>query len=360
MALRADAGMHVHLPLTTKDLRDERTLMGFTAGALWLVAAATVAVGAVLPGAPHMVLWMFIALEALVVAYGLACVTGRIDWGAVSLRGHAIVTAALLPLIGLAIWSTGGTNSYTYPLVLLPLLHIAYFFPLRMSVPLVAELTLIYGAPIVYAHHATANAFPGRALSFAVAGAVLTAVVHVLKSRLLAAELRQREMARTDALTGLANRRGFDQALSDAIGAAGDVARGRRAADLDPGTALVLMDLDDFKAVNDAHGHAAGDELLRTVAAHCDAAVRPGDTLARIGGDEFAIVAPGAGEGGAERLAAGLRQALNAAGAHATIAWAVHPADGATEEDLLRAADRRLYAGKSGARPHFGRLAARA
>jgi diguanylate cyclase (GGDEF)-like protein len=349
--------MHVHLPRAATDPRDERALMGFTAGALWLVAAATTAVGALLPGAPHTVAWMFGLLEAFVVLYALGCITGKIDWGSVSLRGHALVTALLLPLIGLAVWSTGGANSYIHPLILFPLLHVAYFFPLRMSIPLVTELVLIYAAPLVYAEHATAHAFPGRALAFAVSAAVLTAVVRALKGRLLAAEDRQRQMARTDALTGLANRRGFDQALADALGAAGDVDRGRRAADLEPGSALLLIDLDDFKAVNDAHGHAAGDDLLRTVAAHCDAVVRPGDTLARIGGDEFAVVAPGAGEPGAERLAAALDAAIRTAGSKATIAWAIHPDDGAGQDELLRAADRRLYAGKGTARPHAGQLA---
>jgi diguanylate cyclase (GGDEF)-like protein len=216
-----------------------------------------------------------------------------------------------------------------------------------MSVPLVAELVLIYSVPLVYEAGATAHVFPGRALAFAVTAAVLTATVRVLKHRLLTAERRQREMARTDALTGLANRRGFDQALSRAL-RRGDVERGRRTADEQPGSVLLLMDLDDFKRVNDSRGHAAGDDLLRSVSAHCDAVVRPGDTVARIGGDEFAVVAPDAGEAGAVRLAAALARAIDRAGAQATIAWAVHPQDGVGEDALLRAADRRLYDGKTG------------
>jgi diguanylate cyclase len=138
---------------------------------------------------------------------------------------------------------------------------------------------------------------------------------------------------------------------------AGDPDGGRRTVDLLPGAALLLIDLDNFKLVNDSRGHAAGDELLKTVAAHCDAAMRPADTLARIGGDEFAVVAPGAGYAGAERLAEGLADAIAAAAAHATIAWAVCPDDGEDGDALLRIADRRLYEGKAARRAHPARLA---
>jgi len=322
--------------------------MGVAAGVLWLVAAITTGVGALLPGAPRMVPWLFAALEVFVITYAVGCITQKIPWATISMRANAVTSAVLLPLIGLTIWATGGIDSYVYPLVLLPLLYIAYFFPLRMSIPLVAELVGVYCSPVLYTGDATTHVFPARALAFAVTATVLTAVVHLLKARLVAAERRQREMARTDALTGLANRRGFDQALGAALGAHGDVDLGRRAGDDHPGSVVLLVDLDRFKLVNDSRGHAAGDDLLRVVAAHCDAAVRPGDTLARIGGDEFAVVAPGAGVAGAERLAAALREAIRAAGAEATIAWAVHPADGRSEDALLRAADRRLYQGKAG------------
>jgi diguanylate cyclase (GGDEF)-like protein len=352
--------LEVTMPLgpANIDPHDERALMGFTAGVLWLVAALTAAVGALLPGAPETVTWMFLALEVLVIVSALACIKGLIRWEQTSMTVHAVTTGALLPLVGLTMWSTGGTNSFVYPLVLFPLLHIAYFFPVRMSVPLIVELTLVYASPLLYAGDPTAHAFPARALAFAVAAAVLTVVVRGLKNRLLSAESSQRHMARTDVLTGLANRRGFDDALSAAIGAAGEPEVGRRASDVQPGTVLLLLDLDDFKGVNDAHGHARGDDLLRAVAAQCHAVVRPGDTLARIGGDEFALVAPGAGEPGAQRLAHELADAIGRAGAQATVAWAVHPVDGTDQDALLRAADRRLYAAKPASRSYAYRFAA--
>jgi diguanylate cyclase (GGDEF)-like protein len=329
---------------------DERGLMGLTAGVLWLVGAATALAGQLMPGSPHVDPWVFGGLEVFVVGYGIACVAGWIPWTTASMRTHAVTTAALLPLIGVALWATGGSESYIRPLTLFPLLHIAYFFPVRMAAPLLAELVAVYAAPLVYQYHGTDAGFPARTLTFGVSAVVVAVVIRLLKDRLVAAEGRQRVMACTDALTGLANRRGFDVALSEALGARGEIDRGRRMIDEHPGCVLLLIDLDDFKLVNDSRGHAAGDDLLQAVAAHCAEVIRPGDTLARIGGDEFALVAPGAGHPGAERLAAALDSAIERAGGRATIAWAVHPADGTTAEPLLRAADRRLYAGKAGRR----------
>lgn len=89
---------------------------------------------------------------------------------------------------------------------------------------------------------------------------------------------RERRSSRTDPLTGLANRRGFLEALERAM----------RARDA-PFT-LALLDLDEFKAVNDAYGHQRGDDVLRRVAEELNKAVREGDTAARLGGDEFAVL----------------------------------------------------------------------
>lgn len=95
--------------------------------------------------------------------------------------------------------------------------------------------------------------------------------------------------ARRDALTGIANRRAFDETL----------------AGLPSGSpfALLMLDLDGFKAVNDRLGHAAGDDLLRQVAERLSEVVRDGDTLARLGGDEFAVVLPGGDAAAAKQVA---------------------------------------------------------
>ena len=128
-------------------------------------------------------------------------------------------------------------------------------------------------------------------------------------------------MAERDPLTGLFNRRSFDDALA-------------RAAEDGGAAALVLFDFDDFKAVNDEHGHPTGDAVLRAVAQACARVVRDGDCLARIGGDEFALVAPGAAGAGVKRIVDALGAAIADApgpegvpAVHATFAWAVAPHD---------------------------------
>jgi diguanylate cyclase (GGDEF)-like protein len=189
---------------------------------------------------------------------------------------------------------------------------------------------------------------------FAISVAGSYAVVRLLKRRLVSAEQRQRTMAERDPLTGLLNRRAFDAALLRAVGPRD--AHGRAAA-------LLLLDFDDFKAINDTHGHPAGDAVLQAVAAACALQVRGVDCFARIGGDEFAVIAPGAGTIGAERLAGALGEAIAQAATpeevgtvEVTIAWATVPDDAVSAEQLIRVADRRLIERKR-ARKQPGTLA---
>jgi diguanylate cyclase (GGDEF)-like protein len=90
-------------------------------------------------------------------------------------------------------------------------------------------------------------------------------------------------LARTDPLTGLANRRALDEAMIAVLAAARAQATS---------VALCLLDLDEFKAYNDSHGHPAGDSLLQQIAASWSLHIRPGDVLARVGGEEFALLLP--------------------------------------------------------------------
>jgi diguanylate cyclase (GGDEF)-like protein len=142
----------------------------------------------------------------------------------------------------------------------------------------------------------------------------------------------------------LPDRRGLEERLHAEL---------RRASVAGAAVGLVQLDLDDFKAVNDQHGHAAGDELLCWVAKTAAGVLRPGDALGRLGGDEFAAVLPGADAGEAEEVAERLRAALaeriGASAGSASLSSGAEDLDG-----LLRESDARLYADKRGRRnaPH--------
>nr|WP_240897567.1 GGDEF domain-containing protein [Kineococcus vitellinus] len=151
-----------------------------------------------------------------------------------------------------------------------------------------------------------------------------------------------REQARTDALTGLANRAAFTEALQRAASAP------------EAGFSVAFVDLDDFKLVNDARGHAAGDELLRTVAARLRAAVREGDVCARLGGDEFAVLlhgTDGASAGAlAERFVTALAEPVALPGGSARVGASIgvaHRAPGEDAEQVVQHADVSMYAAKA-------------
>src|SRR5204862_4970930 len=110
--------------------------------------------------------------------------------------------------------------------------------------------------------------------------------------------------------------------------------------------ALLQIDLDRFKDINDTQGHAAGDELLIWVVRTLQEALRPTDWVGRLGGDEFAVLLPGASRGNAVEVADRVRYALTER-APASIGIAVFPIDGAAPEELHHIADAELYASKT-------------
>jgi diguanylate cyclase (GGDEF)-like protein/PAS domain S-box-containing protein len=162
------------------------------------------------------------------------------------------------------------------------------------------------------------------------------------------AEETIRYLAFHDPLTGIANR----PVLIDHLGKA--MAQARRDGHM---LALLFLDLDRFKEINDTAGHAAGDEVLRQVAAKLLPLVREGDTLARVGGDEFVLLLPRLDDQGdatavAERVLSGLREVQHAdrhrSPITGSVGIALYPLDGADAETLLRNADAAMYRAKSG------------
>jgi diguanylate cyclase (GGDEF)-like protein/putative nucleotidyltransferase with HDIG domain len=163
------------------------------------------------------------------------------------------------------------------------------------------------------------------------------AAVSIFNARLIE---RLAATARTDPLTGLANRRAFEQALEQ-----------RLAGDSEETFAVLMLDVDGLKQVNDARGHAAGDAALMRVASVLSADLRQADLATRWGGDEFVLLMPGMDQVGALSLARRIGGTLldpdDPTGAiSVSIGMAAFPADGTTAVSLLAAADRSMYVDK--------------
>lgn len=158
-----------------------------------------------------------------------------------------------------------------------------------------------------------------------------------------------RRLATADGLTGLPNRRQFDERM---------VVEWQRARRSGARMALLMIDIDHFKAFNDSVGHLAGDDCLRAVAVAIDSAMRrPGDLAARLGGEEFGCILPDTDAAGAVSVADRAQQAItrlriaHPASAHGAVSASIGvavatPADGGQPADLLKAADAQLYAAK--------------
>lgn len=153
-------------------------------------------------------------------------------------------------------------------------------------------------------------------------------------------------LARLDALTGLPNRRLMEDYLVQAV------ARADRRRDA---VALLFVDLDDFKEVNDAHGHPVGDAVLTAIGTRLKAAVRRSDMVARVGGDEFVVAAEGLGSATevarvGEKILDAIREPTHVSGqpvvVRASIGAAVYPSDGGSAMDVLARADEAMYRAK--------------
>jgi diguanylate cyclase (GGDEF)-like protein len=173
------------------------------------------------------------------------------------------------------------------------------------------------------------------------------AAIAVANARLFAA---QQELATRDPLTGLRNHREFHEVLGR------ELERSRR---YGAPVSVALLDLNGFKLVNDASGHAAGDRVLRATAAALERSCRESDLAFRLGGDEFALLLP---ETSAEEAEAVARRAADAAGeadarTSAAFGVACWPADATTKDALLAHADAGLYAMKGRDRAARERLA---
>jgi diguanylate cyclase (GGDEF)-like protein len=185
--------------------------------------------------------------------------------------------------------------------------------------------------------------------------ALLTRLAELAALSIMSASARDQmaTLAATDHLTGLWNRRAFQERL------AAELERARR---YDRPLALVMIDIDHFKRINDVHGHPVGDRVLIEVASRLFATVREGEVVARVGGEEFAWILPETDGDGAVAAAERVRAAISAQTftgvGRLTVSLGVCDLDeGETASELVRLADRALYQAKADGRDRVVRAA---
>jgi diguanylate cyclase (GGDEF)-like protein len=188
-----------------------------------------------------------------------------------------------LAVIALLREAGGGNASGIGPMVLLPVIWLGLFGSRRTLTVVVVAVAFVYWGPLLL--DGAGDRYPDSGWRigalFTCLCAILGVTVERLRDQVRAQAERLTSLALADDLTGLANRRAWDIAID-----AGLAAAERRAEPV----CVALIDVDHFKAVNDARGHAAGDALLVALSRAWEPAVRRGDVLARLGGDEFGVL----------------------------------------------------------------------
>ncbi|MBG0564243.1 GGDEF domain-containing protein [Actinoplanes aureus] len=309
----------------------EQRLRAIRAGALYCSSPAVFAAvyAAATWGAPGRGAMLTVALTILVAAGLAGAVATRLvasRWWMLPQHAGAFVNLTGYVVLALLDGGIAGplgafipTSTVLLATVLLP----------RAFLSVVVLNAIGYGLVVVHGDPAPPGYWLVHALGFG------AAAVLCLRHSMALASLRRRlaDTSRTDPLTGCLNRRGFDDRVAAALASGGPVT-------------LVLLDLDHFKQVNDAHGHQAGDELLAWVGHELRGSISAPAVAGRLGGDEFALLLPGTGSAEAARVVDRVRNRLRA-GAPSSLGSATFPQDARDADGLASVADRRLYADKA-------------
>ena len=274
----------------------------------------------------------------------LACVGGAISWMFARRRapGQLVLLLSLLGVFLITVESieTGGTHSHVVVLYVVPVIFTAALLEFRATALVTVAAIVAAGLPLL----AGWDGPYGRTLIILAGVMALSAYV---ETRLLGTAVSEKAAAEHralyDDLTGLPNRALFFTRVRELI-------TSQPASRL----AVLLMDIDHFKDINDTLGHKHGDFVLTEVGARLTHAVRPGDTVARLGGDEFGILAPGLPAGASQEIARELLAALDAPvvvdgieiDIQASVGVALYPSHGADVDSLVQRADVAMYQAK--------------
>src|SRR4051794_30769603 len=253
-------------------------------------------VGALLGALSTVIFWLVVpngiesvpvTVAALAACFIAAAAFAAIPWG--RLPQPALITPALagLALTVVAVANTGGDRSVFAIFFGYCGLGAGYFATRRQLPMLLGLIALAALSPLLYDRDEPFAEELFTCLLWIALSATTAILVFYSRARQRTAHAQLEALALQDPLTGVANRRAFEVAVR------GEIARSRRSG---ARFAVLYLDLDGFKEVNDIHGHAAGDRMLRRVATGIDTSLRGEDLVARHGGDEFAILLPGASE----------------------------------------------------------------
>lgn len=238
--------------------------------------------------------------------------------------------------------SSGQEGAEFGPLLIVPVVWTALYTTRPRMYLAIGAVFLALAGPIVVLG---APSFPATQWRDAVLFTAMASTVGIVVKRLTAARTdlveQIRSMARTDPLTGLVNRRGWDEVLAH------EVVRMTRRTAREPQLTVALLDLDHFKQYNDAHGHLAGDRFLAEVAEAWTGRLRRTDAIARWGGEEFAVLLPGTDLDQAVLLITDLMAVMPAG---VTCSAGLSSTPGTDAPELLKVADQQLYRSKSAGR----------
>jgi diguanylate cyclase (GGDEF)-like protein len=318
---------------------NDRASLGGLIAALFVIGPTFALLGLALPHAPD-------ANDAGLLAVVGAAYLGAVvtfpfrnrfpDWGLDLVAGYATA------LISFSIYFSGSTTATGAVYYLWVILGTAYFFGRRRVAVQLAVVAVAYAIALV-AKPAAPGMVQAWILTVGSLG-VAAALLVVTRERVAALVARLAEAADTDPLTELLNRRGFGAQLEL------ELERARRSGSE---LSLVSGDLDHFKHVNDRFGHQVGDDVLVEVGDLLRSHARRTDAVARVGGEEFAILIPDAHAEGAYATAERLRHRVHEAladrypGLTISFGIATYPRDGESVGRLLRSADESLYAAKA-------------
>jgi len=317
--------------LDTRAQIARRTVTGRLAGILFIVGGLASIPANLLFRHPEVGVLSH-ALVAVALVSGLGCLLA--PWSRIPERVFHAVPILAAAEVALTVWAVGVHGPVYEWFYVLVAVFAAYAFESRRVIALHMSLCTVAAAlPFLYRDDTIEQIARVGVLMPMLW--VATAVVTYLREEMVARQRELAELARRDPLTGVGNRRLLSERLRYELG------RHRRTG---RELALLVLDLDGFKRINDTLGHPAGDRLLADVAQALLATVRDGDTVVRHGGDEFCVVAPETGTRAADALRSRILGALATleplhGPLTATMGTAIFPDDGTTPELLLAAAD---------------------